>query len=419
MNPSPTIEAMREAAHALTVGDVREQLRAVQAAKDALEAATSSLLAELNASSAFEIDGTSTLNAWVRTQLHVDAGPASMLVRNAAVLRDLPLFADAAAAGRVNAHHLRALAFGLNHLGTDVMLELQEPLLVVAEAKEPHELFQILRELKDVKHPEALDDAHLRGMDKHDVQVSAVPDGWHLNGFLNTVTGAKLKKVLDSISAPHDAHDARPGSERRVQGLDDLLSAVLADGLPSDKGVKPHLSIFVDAETVAAAADQAAQTDEQPLRTSAPMPDVKPAHLAGFGPIGAHLLMYFLCVSDATAFLMSEGGHGKQAQILNSGRATYQPTLTQRRAVIARQHGICAAPGCHHTHLEIHHWIWWSERGTTDLDLLVGLCTRCHHLLHRGSLRLTGNAVDGFVFTTRHGRPVRGRRRRTSYTTAA
>ncbi|KAA1372212.1 DUF222 domain-containing protein, partial [Aeromicrobium fastidiosum] len=296
MNSAPAIEAMREAAHALESGDVRARLHAAQAARDALDATISTLLADLDASKDYEIDGTSTLNAWVRTQLHVDAGVASMLVRNTAVLRDLPLFADAATAGRVNAHHLRALAFGLKHLGLDIMLDLQEPLLVVAETTEPSALFQILRELKDIKHPEDLDDAHLRGMDKQDFQVNAVPDGWHVTGFLNAITGAKLKKVLDAISAPTDKDDTRTGSERRVQGIDDLLTDILGNGLPSDKGVKPHVSVFVDAETVAAAADHVHQTNENPLRTPSPMPDVKPAHLAGFGPIGPHLLMYFMCI---------------------------------------------------------------------------------------------------------------------------
>ncbi|WP_344771185.1 HNH endonuclease, partial [Aeromicrobium panaciterrae] len=93
-----------------------------------------------------------------------------------------------------------------------------------------------------------------------------------------------------------------------------------------------------------------------------------------------------------------------------AGTDRYQPTLTQRRAVIARQKGVCATPGCNHTHLEIHHTIWWSRGGPTDLDLLIGLCVRCHHLLHRGLLNITGNAVDGFEFTNRHRRPIRRRR---------
>jgi hypothetical protein len=127
--------------------------------------------------------------------------------------------------------------------------------------------------------------------------------------------------------------------------------------------------------------------------------------------------MYFLCVSDFTAFLMQDGGGNRQAQILNVGRTHRLATLKQRRGVLARQKGVCAAPGCNHTHLEIHHSIWWSLGGPTDLDLLIGLCTRCHHLVHKNKLIVTGNAVQGFEFTTHTGRPLR--RRRAGYRRAA
>ncbi|WP_456694934.1 HNH endonuclease, partial [Aeromicrobium sp. P5_D10] len=140
------------------------------------------------------------------------------------------------------------------------------------------------------------------------------------------------------------------------------------------------------------------------------MPPTEPAKLAGHGAIGPNLLMYLLCVSDLTAFVMKDGD--RQAQVLNVGRTKYEPNIRQRRAVLARQQGVCAAPGCSHTHLEIHHTVFWSRGGSTDLDLLIGLCTRCHHLLHRGFLNITGNAVDGFVFTNNQGKLLRRRRRR-------
>jgi hypothetical protein len=339
-----------------------------------------------------------------------------MLVRNVIALRDLPLVAEAAMAGRISAAHVRVFVYGLRHVGLAPMRDVEDVLVQTALDHAPGELFEAVKHLKDIVHPDDLDDAWERGMEKEDFTVDAVPDGWHVTGFLNTVTGAKLKKVLDSISAPRDKDDTRTGPERRVQGIDDLCSSILGNGLPSDKGVRPHVSVFADAETVQAAADRAQQTAEQPFLGPDPMPPVEPATLAGHGAIGPNLLMYLLCVSDLTAFLIKQGD--TQAQVLNVGRTRYEPNLRQRRAVLARQHGICATPGCNHTHLEIHHTIWWSNGGPTDLDLLVGLCVRCHHLLHRGRLTITGNAVNGFTFTTKTGRPLR-RRRRPTYRQAA
>jgi hypothetical protein len=407
MDPAPTIDAMRAAAQTLRSGDVREKLRALQAAQDAIDAAKSTLLAELDVSKDFELDGASTLNAWVRNQLRMNAGQAAALIKNVAALRDLPAVAEAAMTGEISSAHVRVFVYGLQHVGLEPMRQFEDVFVDVACGCAPGELFEAVKHLKDKVHPEDLDAAWERGMDREDLCVDAVPDGWHVNGFLNTVTGAKLKKVLDSVSAPRDKDDTRTGSQRRVQGLDDLLTDILGNGLPSDKGVRPHLSVFVDADTLTAAQNP----DE-------PMPPVEPATLAGHGAIGPNLLNYFLCVSDFTAFLMKQGGGHRQAQVLNAGTSKYQPTLTQRRSVIARQTGVCATPGCHHTHLEIHHTIWWSKGGPTDLDLLVGLCVRCHHLLHRGRLAITGNAVTGFTFTNHAGRPLT-RRRRTHYRQAA
>ena len=115
---------------------------------------------------------------------------------------------------------------------------------------------------------------------------------------------------------------------------------------------------------------------------------------------------------------MTQGDGHRQAQILNVGTTRHDPSLKQRKAVLVRQGGVCATPGCNHTHLEIHHTIWWSLGGPTDLDLFVGLCVRCHHLLHRGLLNITGNATEGFTFTNRSGRQLT-RQRQTSYRQAA
>ncbi len=418
MDPKPAIDAMCTAAQTLLSGDTRAKLHAVQAAQDALDAQKAVLLVELDTSKDFELDGVSTLNTWVRNELRMNSGVASTLVKNVAALRDLTLLAEAAFAGQVSSAHVRVFAYGLAHVGLEPMREFEEVFVEVAQAHAPSELFEAVKHLKDIVHPEDLDAAWERGMDREDFAVNAVPDGFHVSGFLNTVTGTKLKKVLDSVSAPRDKDDIRPGSERRVQGLDDLLTSVLANGLPSDKGVRPHMSVFVDADTLQAAAEHVKAKTEQPHLIPEPMPPVEPATLAGHGAIGPNLLMYFLCVSDFTAFLMKQHGGARQAEILNAGTGRYQPTLTQRRAVIARQLGVCATPGCNHTHLEIHHVIFWSRGGRTDVNLLIGLCVRCHHLLHRGLLNITGNAVDGFEFSNRHQRPIR-RRRRSHYRQAA
>lgn len=106
----------------------------------------------------------------------------------------------------------------------------------------------------------------------------------------------------------------------------------------------------------------------------------------------------------------SHDGHElsrQQSQVLNVGRTQRLATKKQRIGILARQKGVCAAPGCSHTHLEIHYVQWWhADGGPTDIDVMIGLCVRCHHLVHRGLFRISGNAVDGFDFRRQDNRPA-------------
>ena len=171
MNPQPTIEAMRTAALALSSGDVRESLHAVQAAQDALDAAKSMLLAELQGSKEFELDGASTLNAWVRNQLRLKPGQASILVRNVQALGDLSLVAEAALAGKMSAAHVAVFAYGLRHIGLESMREFEAEFVEVALARAPGDLFEAVKHLQDVLHPEDLDEKYLDGMEKEDFSI--------------------------------------------------------------------------------------------------------------------------------------------------------------------------------------------------------------------------------------------------------
>ena len=385
-----TIERLREAARALRSFDDRAALKAIQAAQDALDAAKAERLAALEASREFELDGASSVTTWARNEMRLDAVESKKLIRGAATMRDLPAVGEAAAEGRIRLDHVAVFSYGMKHVGAEIISKCQDWLLDVAITHEPAGLRQVMRDLREAVYPDSLDEAWAKGMDQQDIQVNPVPDGWHVNGFLATATGAKFKQVLDALGAPRDADDLRPGSERRVDAFDQMLTTVLEAGLPSDKGIRPQLSVIVD--------------------TSGPS-----ARLAGFGSIGPKLLDYLSCLSDVTPILTS-GGNLEQAKVLNVGRTRRHANRQQRRAIIARQGGVCAAPGCHNTHLEIHHVTWWSRGGPTDLDDMIGLCVRCHHLVHREHLTIEASGTGGFDFTTKNGRLIeRPRRPRITY----
>ena len=90
---------------------------------------------------------------------------------------------------------------------------------------------------------------------------------------------------------------------------------------------------------------------------------------------------------DATMLAITLGPDG---EVLDVGREHRTATRPQRRALRA-MYRTCAHPHCTVTfdRCRIHHIIWWTNNGPTDLDNLLPLCEQHHHLVHEGHWTLT------------------------------
>lgn len=371
-------------------------LRAVQDAQDQLDGIKATTLESFAQGGGPEDDGAPSLKAWARRTLRLSATEAGKLTTAGRTLRQLPAVREALADGRVRLQHVHEFSSGLVKAGEEIISLGTDYLLSVAESHEPAALREEVRAWIDAIHPDSLDEAYIRGMDKRDLQVSRVGDGYAVDGFLDIPTGAKLKTVLDSLGSASDRDDRRSPSERRLAGLDALLAGVLEHGLPTRKGIRPQLHVTVDLDRLRG--DAAAE----------------PARLQGWGVIGDRLLGSLLCDADVTGILTDGFSSGSlpQASVLNVGRSERLATPAQRTAIMVRQGGRCANPGCDHTTLEIHHLDWWArDLGLTDLDRLVGLCARCHHLLHAGKLHARSTGDGTTFFSLAAGTPVPDQRR--------
>jgi Domain of unknown function (DUF222)/HNH endonuclease len=62
----------------------------------------------------------------------------------------------------------------------------------------------------------------------------------------------------------------------------------------------------------------------------------------------------------------------------------------QQRRVLRGMYRTCAVEGCGvlFDRCEIHHVVWYENGGPTDIDNLVPVCSRHHHLVHEGGWRL-------------------------------
>ena len=78
------------------------------------------------------------------------------------------------------------------------------------------------------------------------------------------------------------------------------------------------------------------------------------------------------------------------SQPLDLGRGKRLASPAQRSAILT-MHRTCGYPGCT-TSVErcVHHTEeWLADNGPTDLDKLVPLCCKHHHLVHEGGWSLT------------------------------
>jgi hypothetical protein len=113
--------------------------------------------------------------------------------------------------------------------------------------------------------------------------------------------------------------------------------------------------------------------------------------------------------AKTTAVVVRNGAIVHAPGEMNLGRTARHASSDQRRALRSLYRG-CAIPGCA-THLDrckIHHIIWWSNGGLTELINLLPVCAHHHHKIHDAGWnitlddqrRLTINLPDGTVMAT-------------------
>jgi hypothetical protein len=103
-------------------------------------------------------------------------------------------------------------------------------------------------------------------------------------------------------------------------------------------------------------------------------------------PVPVSTVRRLCCDADIIPVILGTNGVP-----LDMGRSIRTANRSQRRALRA-MHRTCAHPDCTapFSQCKAHHirW-WWKHRGRTDIDNLLPLCERHHHLVHEGGWGLT------------------------------
>jgi hypothetical protein len=95
------------------------------------------------------------------------------------------------------------------------------------------------------------------------------------------------------------------------------------------------------------------------------------------------------------------------SSVVDVGRAKRLASADQRRALRA-MHCTCAAPDCpvRFGDCDIHHLKEWREGGLTNLENLIPLCSKHHHLIHEGQWRPPARAPAAWTAAGRRSGPA-------------
>ncbi len=327
-------------------------------------------------------------------------------VRVASSLRHHPRLAEEMAAGRLSYSQVRAIS----RIAQPGEVGLVDELIEAARHATVAQLEVVVRGLRTVDHDEQASD---RG--EYLKQSWSSDSRWQLSARLDPERGALVGAAIDAIvgrdgCSPADA----------LLRLAEIGLASLGDAnnppreLRGDEraAVVIHLDaaqvpVHDEDEVPPRSAERG--TDDSPDPRSAerdpgdaPIPARPYARIADGPGLPDRVVQRLLCDGRIRTVI-----HDSASNVLDVGRSHRLVTDRQYRALLLRQHGHCAHPGCPNTkNLHAHHRIHWIHGGRTDLGNLLLLCERHHVAHHAGQFHILPAGASRFRFVASDGRDL-------------
>jgi hypothetical protein len=198
-------------------------------------------------------------------------------------------------------------------------------------------------------------------------------------------TMRKRREAAESGSAEPfseaDRFDPEAQQRRSAEDLVDMARAAM--GLGEEQGPPVEVVVHADLDVLLGLSESGR------------------AWIDGGPPLPADVARRLGC--DANWRLIVED---KARNPLYVGRRSKDPNTFQRAAVWSRSAGRCEVPHCEGRMRHMHHVWWWAKGGPTDIDHLLGVCRRCHTLIHKEQLTVTALGNQRFGFADGDGVPI-------------
>ncbi|HVU82390.1 MAG TPA: DUF222 domain-containing protein, partial [Rhodanobacteraceae bacterium] len=322
--------------------------------------------------------GMASTAQWLSFHCGLAARTANDHVRVARALANFPKLAEGMAAGIVSYSHARAIA----RVAKPGEFRLVDDLLEVARYGTVEQLEVVARGLVTVDRNENRSDQAERERVAHRWGDDSM---WGLSAKLDPERGVMVQAALEKIAAAEEI--SKPEALVR---LAEIGLASLAD---ADKPSRELRGDERAAVVIHLDVDRISSTENGSAEPTRPIARIDR------GPgLPTAVVQRLLCDGRVRTLLM------KDEQVLDVGRTHRLVTRKQFRALLRRQGGQCAHPGCPNTkRLHAHHVLPWLIGGPTDMDNLVLICERHHVSLHEGVYRIRKLGNGDFRFETPDG----------------
>ena len=405
----------------LTPEDLRDLTLALEQLRRFTDAAEAHLLAELHTRQSTEFRSGLATSKWLAARAALPAGVARRRLAVANRLAGLPAVDAALSDGRIGIDHAAVFTDVINDRNHDAVTSILGDLIDAAEGTVFHKWRNDVTALAALLDP---DGTHDPATDLARNRLSMSPTNEFTLGRFE-LTGERALTVHDTLHAIADelfhqhTRDHEQFSELPVPNRATLLALALEEVC--------RRALAVDRTTTTAPRVEATLTihTNQPGHPCNDQPDHRsdstnddPArravwwiHNSSGSPLPAATIPTFLCDAVFRAALIDSLGLPTDL-----GRSTRTITPTQRRALTIRDGG-CVFPGCDHpaTWTDAHHITHWHNNGPTDLDNLISLCRRHHHVAHRTGWTVTLDNTGWTHWTTPTGHTTQGQRHHTRH----
>lgn len=374
----------------LDTEQTRMRLASLRHLEGAVAVATARSMKHLDLLGGVSDDGANSMSGWLSGNGGRSKHEAARIERLANTMDRIPATADALADGEISTDAADAVVAAVKRgrLGEDADVDAE--LAVAAKQMTPERLRGHVKATTQQRDGSSLLRDEKRQRALRTLTLNDDGDGlWDIRGKLPHEVALKTKTALDALSTADPVGtpvtEQRSYGQRQADAFEAMVDLTLDHGdLPATGGqTRPHIVVTVDASTICEdlTEDDCDDARDGPIDNQDPRWADLPGGISEWSarPLSPQAVRRICCDASLTRVLTIG-----PSQILDLGRTTPTWSGPQRTAIKTRDGG-CRGPRCDRPTgwTQIHHVRWWKrDKGPTNIDNGLSLCTRCHHRVH-------------------------------------